>query len=91
MKRFLFFLLTAALLAGCDVKQQTLSDLERFTERIGQKSDGWAEVDWDDALQKFSEIDGSLNRYQYPDSTERHITNLRARCVLKFAEHYYGN
>ncbi len=89
MKKVIFIVLSFFFLTCCDVKQSAVEKLEKFTERIEQKSDDWSAADWDDALQNFSEIDGTLQRYEYADSTEQYIANLKARCVLKFTEHYY--
>lgn len=91
MKRFIFITLSLLLLSSCNFKQQSVSKLEKFTERIEQKSDSWSEADWDDALQNFDEIDASLDRYEFADSTEeRYIADLKVRCILKFMEHYYA-
>ena len=91
MKRLIFILFSLFLLLSCNVKQNTVNQLERFTERIEQKSDSWSQADWDDALQHFDEIDGRLMRYEFADSTDRYIADLKVRCIIKFTEHYYGH
>ena len=87
MKRFLHLLMLSLILAACNPSQSALNDLQKFTDRIEQKSERWSEADWDDALMHFSEITQTIDRYDYTDEQQRTIDELKMRCIAQFYEH----
>ena len=68
-----------------------MEDLQKFTERIEQKSDKWSEADWDDAVMHYSEICQTIERYDYSEEELRTIGNLKGRCLAQFSKHAFDN
>ena len=91
MKRFIPLLMLSLLLASCHPSQTAVADLEKFTERIEMKSDGWSEADWDDAVIHYAEIVQTLERYDYTDEELHHIGELKGRCLAQFSKHSFNN
>ncbi len=87
MKRFLPLLMLSLLLAACNPSQTAIDDLQKLTDRIEQKSDNWSEADWDDAMQHYSELCQTIDRYDYTDGQKHDIANLKGRCTAKFYKH----
>ena len=90
MKRFLPLALLALLLAACNPSQSSLDELQKFTERIEQKSPDWSDADWDDAAIYYSEICQTLDRYDYTEEQLREIGKLKGRCLAQFAKHSFN-
>ena len=91
MKKFLPLLLLTMTLAACNPSQMAVDDLQKFTERIENKSDNWSDADWDDALMHFAEISQTLDRYEYSDEQKLEIAKLKGRCKVQFAKHSFDN
>lgn len=89
MKRFLPLLLLSLLLAACNPSQTAMEDLQKFTERIEQKSDRWNNADWDDALIHYAEICQTIERYDYDAEQKREIGELKGRCLAQFYKHSF--
>lgn len=88
MKKILSLFSIAFILLACNPKQSALNSLERFTNRMEQKSDSWSEADWDDAAQQYDEITQTLKRYDYSEEELKYIGRLEGRCMAYFMEHY---
>lgn len=88
MKKFLFFIISSLALVACNPGQTALSDLEKFTNRMEQKSESWSLADWDDAAQHYDEIIQTLSRYDYSDEELQRIGQLKGRCTAYFLKHY---
>lgn len=91
MKKFLPLLLLPLLLTACHPEQMAMNDLQKFTERIEMKSDGWSDADWDDALMHYSEICQTIERYDYTDEQRHQIGELKGRCMAKFYKHSFDD
>ena len=89
MKKILPLLFVTFLLAACHPQQTAKEDLQKFTERIEQKSDKWSDADWDDAAMHYSEICQTIERYDYSDEELREIGKLKGRCLAKFSKHAF--
>ena len=84
-------MLLTAVLVACNPSQMAFDDLQKFTERIENKSDNWSDADWDDALMHFAEISQTLDRYEYSDEQKLEIAKLKGRCKVQFAKHSFDN
>jgi len=89
MKKYLSLLLLSLLFVACNPSETALGDLQKFTERIEQKSDKWSEADWDDAAMLYSEIIQTIDRYDYDEEQIREIGKLKGRCLAQFAKHSF--
>ena len=89
MKKILPLLLVTLLLAACHPQQTAKEDLQKFTERIEQKSDKWSDADWDDAAMHYSEICQTIERYDYSADELREIGKLKGRCLAEFSKHTF--
>lgn len=87
MKKYLPIFWLSMLFVSCNPSQTALNDLQKFTERIEQKSSGWSEAEWDDALMYYSEICETIERNEYSDQEIREIGKLKGRCIAQFAKH----
>lgn len=85
MKKFIVFSLMAVVLAACNPQQTAVDDLATFTERLEKESAEWSPAEWDDAMQHFSEITQTIERYQYTDEELQEIGRLEGRCFAYFA------
>lgn len=81
-------MLSSLALVACNPGQTALSDLEKFTNRMEQKSESWSLADWDDAAQHYDEIIQTLSRYDYSDEELQRIGQLKGRCTAYFLKHY---
>lgn len=94
MKKLLVNLLALVFcgsLMACNPDKTAYESLENFTERLEQKSADWSEADWDDALQKYSEIVQTLERYNYSDEQLESIGRLEGKCMAIFVRHGFEN
>jgi hypothetical protein len=87
MKKFLSLLLLSLLFVACNPSETAFNDLQKFTERIEQKSDNWSAADWDEAVLHYADICQTLDNYEYTDEQKREIGKLKGRCKAKFAKH----
>lgn len=89
MKKFIPLMMLSLLLAACNPSQTAMDDLQKFTERIEQKSANWSDADWDDAAMHYSEICQTINMYDYTDEQKREIGKLKGRCLAQFGKHTF--
>ncbi len=89
MKKILPLLLLSLLFVACNPSESAKNDLQKFTERIEQKSDKWSDAEWDDALAYYSEMCQTIDRYDYSEEELREIGKLKGRCMAKFYKHSF--
>ncbi|MBP5259963.1 MAG: hypothetical protein J6Z12_04955 [Paludibacteraceae bacterium] len=88
MRKIHILTLLFVLLTACSPESRSLEEFSAFTERLSQKSSGYSDADWDDALQHFDYLWQDLQRYEYSPGDYRTIDSLRRRCVEIFSVHF---
>lgn len=91
MKKGILILLLGVVLAACNADQVAIKDLEKFTQRMEQKSPNWSEADWDDAALQYNEICATLERYEYTEEQLRQIGVCEGKCTALFLKHSAAN
>lgn len=88
MKKWIFALCLAGIISACNPSARSLGEFESFTKRLTEKSVGFSQADWDDALQYFDYLWQDVQRYEYSEQDQQKIDSLRQQCVTVFSTHF---
>lgn len=81
-------ILFSLILFSCNSKSGPVDDLRDLSMELQENSNGYSEKDWEEAKQKYENIETQLQQYDYTDEELKEIGKLEGKCSTYFMKSY---